>query len=390
MTVWTSLSPSIIQRSIKCKKLLESVKEVIKSQIASIIPLNFHIISLTRQATTPEERSPNEPRRTYYDSPSPDSDLIGFQDHVHRVVDSTSVHQHSPTCTKGPLGHIGCRLSYPSKCSKGNGVSINQLKLVQQKNTELILQKEHSKIDLNYKIIKLNDVKFDNVECKQLIDIKLLGIPDDKCIILELEKEQYSIKEVTAIIEKMEKEKNSSIEMKIWSSLEPELKLKTLEVIAIRNGAVVNYSPTASGTLRCNTAAHHLGANEQAKAIIYYLIKYITKNALTSTTTLSLLLHARQKISLHPSVAENTGTEIRNGQHLLTIMLNKSRSSKEIADTQAALHLLNMPAQFGTVKNGYVFINDACKRIKERIKKLNYENKKIKNKSKIIDKKNEK
>ena len=68
MTVWTSLSPSIIQRSIKCKKLLESAKDVIKSQIASTIPLNYHITSMSRQATTPEERPTDEPRRTYYDS----------------------------------------------------------------------------------------------------------------------------------------------------------------------------------------------------------------------------------------------------------------------------------------------------------------------------------
>lgn len=91
--------------------------------------------------------------------------------------------------------------------------------------------------------------------------------------------------------------------MQIWSSLEGNLKLQTLNVIGIRNGGVVNYSPTASGTLKCNTAAYHLGANEQAKAIIYYLIKYITKDALTPTTTLSLLLHARQIINQHQSIA---------------------------------------------------------------------------------------
>ena len=72
---------------------------------------------MSRQATTPDERPTDEPRRTFYDAPSPDLNLAGFEVHVHRVVNSTSVHQHSPTCTKGPLGHIGCRLSYPSECT---------------------------------------------------------------------------------------------------------------------------------------------------------------------------------------------------------------------------------------------------------------------------------
>ena len=154
MTVWTSLSPSIIQRSIKCKKLLESVKDVIKSQIASTIPLNYHITSMSRQATTPEERPTDEPRRTYYDSPSPDLNLAGFEDHVHRVVNSTSVHQHSPTCTKGPLGHIGCRLSYPYECTKGSGVSINQLKLIPQKKL-IFYNKKNTPNSTKLKIISL-------------------------------------------------------------------------------------------------------------------------------------------------------------------------------------------------------------------------------------------
>ena len=68
-------------------------------------------------------------------------------------------------------------------------------------------------------------------ECKQLIDIKPLGIPDNKCVILKIEKEQYSIKEISSTIEKMKIEKDTEILMKIWSSLEPDLKFKTLEVI---------------------------------------------------------------------------------------------------------------------------------------------------------------
>ena len=60
-------------------------------------------------------------------------------------------------------------------------------------------------------------------------------------------------------------------------------------------------------------------------------------------------------------------------------MLSKSRSSKEIADTQAAL-------QFGSIKNGYVFINDACRSIKERIKKSNLKMNKTKCEKKITEK----
>jgi hypothetical protein len=106
MTVWTTLSPSIIQRSIQPKKLLKSLKEVIKSHISSSIPIEYHVKSLSRQATHPEKRSQEDPRRTFFDSPIPDTDENNFKHHVNCVVNSTSVHQHSPTCTKGSLGHI--------------------------------------------------------------------------------------------------------------------------------------------------------------------------------------------------------------------------------------------------------------------------------------------
>ena len=60
-------------------------------------------------------------------------------------------------------------------------------------------------------------------------------------------------------------------------------------------------------------------------------------------------------------------------------MLNKSSSCKEIADTQASLYLLNMPAQFGNVRNSYIFINDANKKVKVRLKiNLNKNKKKLK------------
>lgn len=73
------------------------------------------------------------------------------------------------------------------------------------------MEKE-KEIVLQVRFVKLDDVKFINTEHTELIHIKPLGIPDGKCIILELEKKQYSIKEVTAIIEKMRKEKNKENE----------------------------------------------------------------------------------------------------------------------------------------------------------------------------------
>jgi hypothetical protein len=149
----------------------------------------------------------------------------------------------------------------------------------------------------------------------------------------------YTKSQIDSTIKELKQCKETEILTNIWDTLDTEIRTAISYVIAEKNSAVVNFSPTSSATLRCNTAAYHLGGNEQAKATLYYLIKYVTKDALTTTTSLSLLSHARQKVTSYPSLASNTGTDLRTGQHLLTVMINKSTSCKEIADTQAALYL---------------------------------------------------
>ena len=402
MTVWSVLCPTIIQQGIQCYKLLDSIKEVILSQIRGNIPKEYHLNALERQVTPPAHRSLCDPPRAYYDSLLPSEDETVFKKHVHNVVNSTAVHQHSHTCVKGPLGHIGCRLSYPSNCTNGNGISISELKLMpsisnnlktkaindknkcneKKNNSDVsinvnIFNPNSSKIniivsddtnkdnknEIQYEEIEYKKIKFYNIENDNIIKYKPLGLSDNRCIVVEIQKEHEDYKKIVDI-EIFCKDNN----LQFIQNLDKEIQEKTFEVICSRNGGVVNYSPTASAVLRCNTAAYHLGGNEQAKATLFYLIKYITKDAMTPTTSLSLISYARSKVFTHPSIANDTGTDIRTGQHLLTVMLNKSRSCKEIADTQAAVSLLNMPAQFGSVKNNYVFIKDACRIVKERVK----------------------
>ena len=279
MTVWCNLTPKIIQQSIQNKKLIPSIKEVILSHIASNIPLQHHLKALSTKATSPINLPREPPRRTFYDSPIPSENIDEFNCHVYNVVNTTSVHQHSPTCIKGPRGHIECRLSYPSLCTNGKDITISELKQVTiwKENNEETKNKAKKYNEIKYKEIKFEDIKFINYENNIIINKKPLGIPDNKCIIIELQKEVYLLSQIDSTIKTLKSCKESKKLMSIWDRLDPQISNETKLVLAERNSAVVNYSPTASATLRCNTAAYHLGGNEQAKATLYYLIKYITK-----------------------------------------------------------------------------------------------------------------
>jgi hypothetical protein len=143
-------------------------------------------------------------------------------------------------------------------------------------------------------------------------------------------------------------------------------------VLTTRNEAVVNFSPTASQCLCCNTAAYLLGGMEQAKSILFYLIKYITKDSTKLTLCVNLIREARKKLSKYPSRADDAGTPKRTGQYFLTILANKHTGLSEIADTQASLCLIEMPNQVGTAKTTYVFIKSAIAYVKEMLAKLQY------------------
>ena len=201
MTVWSVLSPTIIQQCIQCKRLVNSVKEVILSQISSSIPLEYHMKALNRQATPPAHRSPSDPPRFFYDSPLPITSINEFNDHVYSVVNSTAVHQRSDTCIKDPLGHVGCRLSYPSNCTAGKSIEINELKIVNANNKKVdnnkvirqnVIEKNNNNSDeLMYEIIPEKNIKFNNIESNFIMHYKPLGLLDNRCIVLEIQKETF-------------------------------------------------------------------------------------------------------------------------------------------------------------------------------------------------------
>jgi hypothetical protein len=109
---------------------------------------------------------------------------------------------------------------------------------------------------------------------------------------------------------------------------------------------------------------------EQAKSILFYLIKYLTKDSTKVTLCVNLIRDARKKLLKYPSRADDAGTPKRTGQYFLTILANKHTSLSEIADTQAALCLIEMPNQVGTGKTTYVFVKSAIAAVKEKLAKL--------------------
>ena len=87
--------------------------------------------------------------------------------------------------------------------------------------------------------------------------------------------------------------------------------------------------------------------------------QYCTKTPNDLNATLSLIRDVRLHIEKYPSVADNSGENVRTAQHFLTRLLNSLNGKEEVSLSQATACLLGMPAEVGSVDTRYVFASSA-------------------------------
>ena len=122
---------------------------------------------------------------------------------------------------------------------------------------------------------------------------------------------------------------------------------------------VVEFNQVMCALMGCNTNVSILGSEAQSKAIICYLLKYITKAPMELSHILSLYHNARQNIENFPSIAKDSGTDTRTAMHFFARIVNQLIGAVEVSTPVASLALLGMPSE--TCSHGffYVFIKAA-------------------------------
>ena len=111
-----------------------------------------------------------------------------------------------------------------------------------------------------------------------------------------------------------------------------------------RNASVADFNVVLCAILGCNNAPYLLGAEQAAKAAMFYMVKYVTKDSVALNASLSVLVdawdHIKKYPSIHPDAASN---QQRNAIHLMQRTLNQIPA--ELADTQAAALCLDHAAE---------------------------------------------
>ena len=122
--------------------------------------------------------------------------------------------------------------------------------------------------------------------------------------------------------------------------------LKLMGRLPCANGWFVPYNKVLTNAFGCNTAPLMLGGMEQAKAALFYLVKYLTKDGAEDRVAASVIAEASRHVDEHPSRAANVGEPERTAQHKLTRMINSLSARAELSDTQCAMALLGASSVF--------------------------------------------
>ena len=120
------------------------------------------------------------------------------------------------------------------------------------------------------------------------------------------------------------------------------------------NASVADFNDVLTNVFNCNNAPYFLGAGEGARAAIFYMIKYITKDSVELSASLTVFADALASTKKYGSVAEDAGTAARDGKlfaHRILNMLNGG--TQEFSDTQLAAMLIGCDASFTT--NAYFY-----------------------------------
>ena len=123
----------------------------------------------------------------------------------------------------------------------------------------------------------------------------------------------------------------------LWSTV--------LQQLPQANRMVPSFNPALSWCTGSHNNASLLGAVEQAKSALFYLVPYQGKSKFPLSQSLTILNSTLQHIdrnkSQHP---EDSGTLQRTTKHFLTRALNRMSLQMEISDYEIAAALLDLPS----------------------------------------------
>ena len=209
----------------------------------------------------------------------------------------------------------------------------------------------------------LDEIETPHPDSRRSRNISKLPIPqhDDRLIMWEMQRQQIPpIQPSSSAEAATEKFLTLPQLLKVeFDALDDKAQEQFNAALINRNGLIVEFNELISACLGCNTNVGLLGSEEQSKASLCYLLKYVTKQKYGFAHSASMILHARRHVEEFPSTAEDSSTSQRTGMHLLTRLTNKVTLATEMSSHMAALALLGAPGEYVSCPFQKAFVQEA-------------------------------
>ena len=373
--LYGGLTPKLLQGVASCQELCDEVSKALDTMYRAELPREVHAYNLlegkmkiTMSGLLQQHVGRHVPPALKV-PPSPASAPDKWLSMTYQNGLQLGIHKHTFTCYKGPTGYEGCRGFKPS----GDVPSTRPVQLKSSMDDEG---------NPDYTPMVCDDI--DERPNPSTRDIRKEPIPkpDERCIVWELKRPLLdgmpvpSFDDAISIEQKREWyifelcnvicDPNGETAVSAWLN---KLTMPSVESVyqhlserlPDRNGWIVEYNPVLTNVTGSHCAMCLLGNTTQSNASLFYIAPYIGKNKASLEQCMSVLLEAYHHVEKYPSVAEDSGTDRRTVQHIVTRVLNSLNVQMEITDTQAVAALLGIGSEITSEVFAYYGAHDAVK-----------------------------
>ena len=372
--VWTVLTPKLLQFVAGKLRLAPIMSELIDTMITSCRSLEDNITSVIRTTMNQQPLC-----AIWQHQPDPvngsDDGSDDFKKLIAIVMMAVQFHCHSDTCKKGPRGQYQCRLNFGRVHAEhtrpielildpieqeilGDGDALTGaqaawLEIIRTSNTNRDIALNHT--------LRVEEQVSEFTREQPNWERSVMPRNDPRNIYWETRRPLFSVDKIFLNNELHPDLQNILTQDVIDKMLQftPAQRIKFVEMIAKRNCYCVECSPTASACLCCNSNASLLGASEQARATLYYLIQYIVKDAVPLVHAVALAAAARRHIDTYPSVAEDCDSAERRAKYFVQRLTNSLTGLTEVSAPQAAASLMGLSSMVSTTHTPFCFIKGA-------------------------------
>ena len=375
--LWGGITPKLLEGAAQYQDLCTTISEVLQTMYTADLPREMLVQDLVQR----EMKKRFAPIAFHKKIGPVDVPSSAIQHNGKPWINSaqqnclnTNMHTHSFTCHKPHSGVEGCRLARPC------GISANTMPCLLQDLENQEVDPDDPMVDFcyTYKKEDLFGFKTYSIPPKKKVqnrDITQEPIPppDDRVLVWELKRPEISplpdiplhfhddesavktfcIQQlmesmggtdahnldgpVSTIAEWMHNDLSADQVTTIYSHIADKL--------PEHNGLVTEFNDTIINTTGSAVNCILLGNSTQSKNALFYLAPYIGKSKVQLATCLTSLNNALQHVKKYPSTADDTGTNKRTAQHILTRTINSLNLKMEVCDTQAVLGLLDGGSQ---------------------------------------------